>query len=291
MEFTNSQQTGGNVDYQAVECVPGEVLRKNIKENFRQIDYWAGIGYKTNSRKAHIVSAGNSFREDPKPFFKTGDGADIFAVKHTLPLLKEAGIEPDFCVILDPRPLDENSTHGFSRKDLLVPFKNTVYLVATMSDPGYARYLKEKGCKVVGWHSYSQVSVEFGEVAPECVVGGTCSTTRAISLASCFGYRDFIISGVDCVLNEEQKKKELEKGNPVPTLVVNGIKYSSTPELVLQVKDFGQFFKKMTDHKFEIRGEGPVKDMYEAQKRGFVHPFPPLDFENTLHFWKEKDLK
>lgn len=280
------------LDVRGVTCVPKEQLVENIEANLRQIDTWAGTKFRPHNRKAWVVSAGNSFRKNPDFFAEkflhplSRVDNDIFTVKHALPMFKEIGLEPDFCVILDPRPIDENSTHGYNRKKLLVPFKNTIFLVASMSHPSYVKYLQDQGCKVVGWHSWTEGADKFMDRISDWVAGGSCSTVRSVSLAHSLGYREYNFMGVDSILDEEQQENEKKNNRPLFTLKIKDNEYFTTPELAVQVQDFEKLFKNNEDHTYYVHCEGPVKDLYDIAQSNLITPLNPFEFDETIRVWK-----
>lgn len=202
-----------------------EKVKRNIHTNLTQIPTWFGDLFYPNGYKAIIVSAGPSMEkyveqlnlkermEDPKRDFL------VFCVKHSLPRLLAMGIEPDFCVILDGRPFEEDSTHGKNRKELFkeIP-ERTIFMVASMSHPGYANYLLVNGARVLGWHTQVSGIDEFrknGMIKEAIISGGTSSGTRCIGIANAMGIRDFTLVSFDsCIHNptEEQLAEKDKKG-------------------------------------------------------------------------------
>jgi len=114
-----------------MDSVASQNLLENIQKNINAISKWLKRA-KTHNKTAIIASAGPSLRKHlPELKRRQQEGAIIFCVKHSLPILVEAGINPEFCVILDPRPLDGVSTHGIIRKELFLTIpQETTLLVA-----------------------------------------------------------------------------------------------------------------------------------------------------------------
>jgi hypothetical protein len=201
---------------------PEQVLA-NIKENLRQIPNWYGELFYPNGFEAIIVSAGPSMEKyvtelNLKERMENPNRAFIvFCVKHALPRLLAMGIEPDFCVILDGRPFNEDSTHGIDRRSLFskIPEK-TMFLVASMTHPGYANYLMTAGARVLGWHTSVSGIEDFqkqGIITEPVITGGTSSGTRCIGIANAMGIREMTLVGFDsCIHNPtEQQLQELDK--------------------------------------------------------------------------------
>lgn len=191
------------------ESAPDGTLADNILTNIKLIPYWIQEKYIPHSAHALMISAGHSFtNNNPRrllaDFFThphTKSSTKIFTVKHALPYFEKLAIKPDYCVALDPRPLDDISTLGSVRRDLYKIYPETTYLVASMTHPSVTNYLLDNGAKVVGWHSYCAGSEhesvkEIG--IPSWVYGGSCSAMRSISIAKIFGFREVSLLGYDC---------------------------------------------------------------------------------------------
>jgi hypothetical protein len=211
----------------AVLAVDNETVKQNIDYNLTNIPVWLDAVFYPNGFQSIIVSGGPSMEkyvkelnlkermEHPHRTFV------VFCVKHALPRLQAMGIEPDFCVVLDGRPLDEDSTHGVNRKSLFkeIP-KKTIFLVASMTHPSYAKYLIENGARVMGWHTAVTGLDDFkkqGRVRDPIISGGTSSGTRCIGISMALGMREITLVGFDSChhdLTEEDLKKIDQKGRP-----------------------------------------------------------------------------
>lgn len=210
-----------------VLSIPPEQVHHNIQANLHQIPNWFGELFYPNGYEAIIISAGPSMEKyvtelNIKERMKNPErGFIVFCVKHALPRLIDMGIEPDFCVLLDGRPFEEDSTHGVNRKGLFKTIPdNTIFLVASMSHPGYANYLMTNGARVLGWHTAVdgiKKYVQSGQIKEAVISGGTSSGTRCIGIANALGIRDMTLVGFDsCIHNptEEQLKEKDKKGRP-----------------------------------------------------------------------------
>lgn len=231
-----------------VLAIQPEEVKRNIDENLMNIPNWFGDMFYPNSHEAYIVSAGPSMEkyvkqlnlkermENPERTFV------VFCVKHALPRLLDMGIQPDFCVILDGRPIEAESTHGINRKSLFkkIPDK-TIFFVASMSNPSYAQHLLTNGARVLGWHTQVTGIKDFqdkGIIKEPVISGGTSSGTRAICLATAMGMRSITLVGFDsCIFNitEEQMQELDAKGRP---------KYISTNLPVLNPTSFTESVEK-----------------------------------------------
>jgi len=126
--------------------------------------------------------------------------AMVFTVKHALPLLMEYGFSDLHCVVLDPRPIEGESTHGVIRSTLYEsadPDKVTFY-VASMTHPSVTEFLISKGFKIVPWHASTSALTKFKDQVKVSIGGGTCSIMRAFGLGrECFGIRKYLLLGLD----------------------------------------------------------------------------------------------
>ena len=302
------------VNVKAKLSVDTQSIIKNIEENIKNIPAWFDRLFYPNGYEAVILSAGESLEkyvemtqlkermEDPNRGFVT------FCVKHSLPRLLKKGIVPDFCVILDARPLDEDSTHGFNRKELFAEIpEKTIFLVASMAHPDYAKHLQERGARVMGWHTEVDGLQEFmGQINAPVISGGTSSGVRAVSLAHSLGIRDVTLIGFDsCYSKPTKEQLELKdsKGHPkirpvdfpvnnIPTdlfkevekahgeindklkeyrLVFNGevmSRFYTSGELLAQAQDFEQLFTAQNwDTNFHVLDDGIVSHMFRNMKR------------------------
>lgn len=292
-----------------VLSISQEEVDRNISENLKNIPVWFGELFYPNGYEAIIISAGPSMEKyveqlnlkermkDPKRSFV------VFSVKHSLPRLLDMGVEPDFCVVLDGRSFDGTSTHGINRKSLFnrIPQK-TIFMVASMSHPGYAEYLLTHGARVLGWHTAVTGIEKFrdsGHIREPIISGGTSSGTRCIGIANAMGIREISLVGFDsCILKptEEQLKALDHKGRikymPVDLPVSNpraskeqqdminflestfkqdGYVYTAglqkrfytTGELLAQSQDFeAMFANTQYDMQFKVFDDGIVNHMF-----------------------------
>ena len=209
------------------DCVPQDFIIDNINANSKLIEdsNWVkkcGIHNDT----AILISGGPSVDWDiVKATIKMNPNSLVVSVKHSYPTCLANGIYPDYCVILDPRPITGTSTHGIVRSELFKEVRDdTVFLVASMTDPSVTQYLLDQGATIKGWHAYSDAvrdmqntdSVKLKESLdiPEGVVlvtGGTCAAMRSFGMFHVLGFRHFQMFGFDCSMEESPTEEELSK--------------------------------------------------------------------------------
>tara|TARA_R110000744_G_scaffold46911_5_gene103548 strand:+ start:16806 stop:19085 length:2280 start_codon:yes stop_codon:yes gene_type:complete len=259
------------------DCVPSEYIQNNVQENMKLIDNYDWVHRRSIHKKpAFIISGGASIDFDLlKAELKMNPDAVTVCVKHSYPTLMEQGITPDYCVILDPRPIDGVSTHGIVRKDLFKNInKTTKFLVASMTDPSVTKYLQYYKADVYGWHAYTdsirnmqeQSKIEIHEDVPipegaTLVTGGTAAAMRAIGMFHILGFRYFHLFGFDCSYMDIDKKKvefdTTEDGDPKYFQVeTDGDIYWTTGELLAMAQDCEKLFeRKDLDMNITFHGE------------------------------------
>lgn len=192
---------------QTKESASNGELKQNVLANLEimQDCDWLQNKYTPHNREAILVSYGSSFRDNPeglKEILKEKKDYDIFTVKHCLPLFKELGIEPDYCVILDPREVLGVSTLGHKRSDLFKDSNAKAFMVASMTHPSATNFLKSMGKHLIGWHSACEAmrDPQIGSMIDTWIVGGSCSAMRTISIARVMGYRKITLHGFDATV-------------------------------------------------------------------------------------------
>ena len=256
---------------------PKDEIFVNIKKNKKLIkDFnWLKHG-RIHNQTALIVSGGSSTDFNLLKEKARNTDAKIFCVKHSYPKLLEHGISPFICSILDPRPIDGMSTHGVIRKDLFKKInKDTLFLVASMTDPSVTKYLMKKGANIKGWSAYSEAlrdttikdklqiakgtGIEEGETL---VSGGTCAAMRTISIAHILGFRNFELFGFDCSVPEVTKEMEKERVLDKPKyfkVETNGEYFWTTGELLAMAQDCEKLFdNKDMDMALTVHGSNTL---------------------------------
>jgi len=183
-----------------------------------------------------------------------------------------AGIIPWGCVILDPRPFNEVSTHGKLRAGLVdrAP-RDTHYFVASMTDKDMVNFFTSQGYKTWGWHAWNSALNLVEEIKGTdhfFIQGGTCSAMRAVGLMHTLGFRRFICYGFDSCLEgkPEDPDERDENGNPKYFVVeVGDKKFYSTGELIAQSQDIEQLLNKPEmDFYIEFKPGGLGHEIWKA---------------------------
>ena len=248
------------------DCMPDDYIINNINENLKLLkdDAWIKRCRITDDQLI-IVSGGNVDYELLKTTIENLEadniGYRIACVKHAYPKLLKHKIYPHFCIILDPRPIDGLSTHGVVRKELFKKIhKDTLFLVASMTDPSVTQYLLDKKANIKIWHAYSEAirdkKSEELKTHEDCnisndsvlVTGGTCAAMRTLGMFHVLGFRTFQMFGFDCSVSEpnnDDKKTVLDTGQPKYMQVeTNGKKFWTTGELLAMAQDCEKLFAR-----------------------------------------------
>jgi len=271
------------------DCVPKEEILGNINDNVQLIKDWDFVqNCDVNNEHIIVASAGPSMDfEELKAVQKKYD-AKIVCVKHSYPLLLEAGIQPWACVILDPRPITGTSTHGVVRTEL---FKEvdpvTKFFIASMTDPSVTKFILDKTKNVYGWHAFSQAvadivsgkveidySLKIDKENATFVSGGTCAAMRSIGMMHIFGFRNFHLFGFDCSmesLSDEQKKEKLGDGvrPKYMPVEINDCNFWTTGELLAMAQDCEKLFDNpQVEMMVNFYGENTlVSEVYKLSKK------------------------
>ena len=247
-------------------CVDKEVIRSQIKENLGIIRNWVPF-CQPHNESVVIASAGPSLNpHDLRPWVEKG--TKIVCVKHAIDRLKDWGIKPWACVLLDPRPHVE----GFVKS----PDKDVIYFVASMVHPSVTKTLIDAGCTVVGYHAL--VGAEENKVLHNkemMVSGGSATATRSIALLSDWlGFKDFHIYGMDlCHFEKPDFNVKNEDGNPkhmeltMNTPSMNNKQVSRTfwteGQFLAQAQEVHDLYKSNQGFKIRIYGPGLAAWQYD----------------------------
>ena len=253
------------------DCMPVEDIRMNILTNTKRINStikrcaW-------NTEEIAIVSAGPSLKKQFKELQQLQNRKiKIVCVKHSHNTLLENGIMPWACTILDPRPFNEKSTHGFVRKELLAePHPRIKYFVATMSNPDVVTHLLDKKATVVGWDAYCN-AIEGWDFFKDklLITGGTCAGMRTIGMLHTLGFRTIHLYGFDsCIEGEPKNKEELADDGRKKWLKVtvgeDNKSYWTTGELLAQAQDFEKLMQREeVDLDIHVHGDGLVSALWD----------------------------
>ena len=256
------------------DSVPKEYITSNIQTNLKLIDEdkWI-VKHPAHRDKGIIVSGGPYIDYDElKAFIKDNPTSKMLAVKHAYPNLLKNGIVPWGCIVLDPRPVEGVSTHNIVRKDLFKDVSSdTMFFVASMTDPSTTKHLKDNGANIWGWHAFTdslreeeergnqitnnvvKLNEELGiPQGATLITGGTCAAMRGIGMFHTMGFRDVHLFGFDCCRDEptDEEKTEttgdLEGGEtPKPKYIEVNVEdktYWTTGELLAMAQDCEKVF-------------------------------------------------
>jgi len=195
----------------------------------------------------------------------------VLCVKHSYPKLLENGIKPWACIVLDPRSIEGESTHGVIRKDLFKTIDPTTkFFVASMTDPSVTKYLLEKEADIYGWHAFTEslrnedereqeIEGQKVHVMPNLgipegstlITGGTCAAMRCLGIMHTMGFRTFDLFGFDSSMQKKPTPEQMkettgsEDEEPKPKYIqvnVRGENFWTTGELLAMAQDCERTF-------------------------------------------------
>lgn len=197
-----------NFVVQTKNAIPHDQICKHIEENQKLIKNWVSEGIKTDEQII-IASAGPQLIPELDLMEDYKKGVKIIAVKHALNRLKDAGIKPWACILLDPRP------HVYNFVDN--PDRDVLWFVASQVDPRVVVKLLAYGCKVYGYHA----SVGAGETdlimkQPDAIIsGGSATATRGMFMLRKLGFHRFKLYGYElCYPDKPDMAAKDDYGQP-----------------------------------------------------------------------------
>ncbi len=277
------------------DCVPKDYIVSNIQTNIKMIgeDNWVSK-HPPHREVGIVVSAGPyldcvALKEFMHTYLARGIRPKILTVKHAYPTLLKNGIIPWGCIVLDPRSIEGKSTHNIVRKDLFKDInKETLFFVASMTDPSVTKHIRDGNGKIWGWHAFTdfmrqeqergtqivnqtvQLNEELGiPQGATLITGGTCAAMRGIGLMHTMGFREIHLFGFDCCREEptaEEKTEttgDIEGGEtPKPKYIqvnVGDVTYWTTGELLAMAQDCEKVFDDPgLDGVLEFHGENTM---------------------------------
>lgn len=233
-----------------ISSAPSNDILENIITNMDTIDEWFERSWGPSDQEIYICSAGPSLKKFLEEKSDVASNNVTMAVKHSLPVFKKYNLSPNFCNVLDPRPIDKVSTLGHTRTDLYATApKTTTFFVASMTHPSVTRWLLDNGYKVVGYHTMTE---ELGLLDEErqkkvdgfIITGGTCSATRAIELSYYLGFQSPTLVGFDSSFDGPRPTDIVgANGKQLYMKVkVDGKPFYTTGELIAQSQDMERLF-------------------------------------------------
>lgn len=264
---------GSDLQVKTKNCLPNEVICANITENLKQIKHW--VSYcKPHDEPLVICSAGETLAyTDIKPW--ADKGVKIVTVKHAIDRLKQWGIKPWACVLLDPR----QHVEGFVEK----PDTDVVYFVASMVAPAVVKKLLDCGCRVIGYHAF--VGAGEKEILAKhdpktlLVSGGSATATRSIGLfAECLGFKEFHLYGYDlCYFDRPDFSVKDDSGNPKYMEVTLGAEgwgnsvskrvFWTEGQLLAQAQELRDLYKMQKDFTLNVYGAGMAAWWFNHQQQ------------------------
>lgn len=285
-----------NVVIQTKNAIPHEDIRSHIEENQKIIKNWLRECTKTDEQIV-VVSAGPQLMaEDVLEDYKSGK--KIIAVKHAMDRLKEAGIKPWACILLDPRP----HVYDFVQD----PDPEILWFVSSQVNPKVTMKLLAHGCEVWGYHaSVGAGESHLTELQSDSVIsGGSATATRGLFLLRHLGFHKMKLYGYDlCFPDKVDLNARDEIGQPKFLEISIGWNdplstmkkcFWSEPQLIAQFEEFDQLIKSGL-FEFEAVGDGIIPFILKAKRGGELRReklkakmSKPVSCEKMLRWNKKK---
>jgi hypothetical protein len=267
-----------SIEIKTKNCVPHENIQANIHYNVTLVDKWVKP-CRTNDKYIIFCSGGPSLEDYFDQIKKAAEGNVVVCVKHAHDRLIEAGIVPDFCVLLDPR----NHVQNFIDN----PHPDVTYMISSMVHPSTTDQLLKHNAKVVGYHAHvgaeeDKVLADRGLTGAMLIGGGCSAAMRGISVFYTLGFHRFKLFGYDLCYSKKpfRGKKSPVKDDGVPKFIeitTAGKRFWTDPEKVAQAQDFEKMIKEnKTRIELEAYGPGVIPHMWAAA----YEPLP--DFEDLI---------
>ncbi len=260
-----NNQVTQNVVIQTQNAIPHAEICAHIAENQKLFKNWVKP-CKKHDEEVVIVSAGPLLIAED---LRAEKGKRIVAVKHAIEPLKQGGIKPWACILLDPREHVSDFV-----KD---PDKDILWFVASQVEPEVTKTLLLAGCTVWGYHA----AVGAGEnelTAKESyaiISGGSATATRGMFLMSHLGFHRFRLYGYELSIPDKPDlNAKDEKGQPKHMEISIGFNdrnlsrkrhFWTEPQFIAQFEEMNEIIRQ---DKFEIKafGDGVVPFLAKSKE-------------------------
>lgn len=262
-DFPVIQHEGEEVPW--VELHLDSHLANTVEDIDRNIEYALSRSYTglqslvgTKSGAVSIVGSGPSLKDNWQRILDVG--GDVIACNASCQFLLERGVVPHYMFCFDADPL---------MLEFLTPHPEITYLMASRCPPKAFDMLE--GCKVVLWHAkgdeHIQDILEKHGLMEPMVAGGSAAVTRAMMLASPFGYNPIHLWGVDSsfVNGATHIRKSTTEEKRI-SILVNGKTFSTAPWMCVQANDFKMLAPQLRELgiKLIVHGSGLIPHIAES---------------------------
>ncbi len=215
---------------------------KNVEDKF-SINL---LENKFKNKTALILGAGPSLKDNIEQIKANRDKFVIFAVHKTLPTLKNNGITPDFCVVVDARYVKASMIQDFD-------YLREINLIADIKSDAYCNQLPFKRVFVYYPENnlFSEKLHEKTNLVKQLPTGGT-STICAYHCAKFMGIKNIIFAGLDLAFKNDNAYCD-DKGvvtKSQNTVIIQNLEVETTEiksitgEYVKTRKDYAYFIKQ-----------------------------------------------
>ena len=225
---------GTSLEFEIVCNTENNELIRNIKYACTLSHKWLLGEHEVHDDHAVIVGGGPSLKKQINEIKqRKANGQKIFSTNNTWNYLMDNGVRPDYHVMSDARM--DNAA--------FVP-KYAECLYASQVHPAVFEKAQENCNDIMIWHPMHEgIGEVIGPDERNYAVIGCGSTTglKTIGIAFIMGYRNMHLYGFDSSYEEgahHAYKQELNDSSKVIEVMVNGVKFSTSPWMVTQVDEF-----------------------------------------------------
>lgn len=225
-----------------------KVWTSNVFTNLKTIENQYPVNLLANkfaNKTALILGAGPSLKDNIQQIKENREKFVIFAVHKTLDTLKNYGITPDFCIIVDAQFIEQSITKDFE-------FIKNIHLISDIKSDTYARFLPFK--RQFTYYSennlLSEKLYEKTNLTKQLPTGGT-STICAYNCAKFFGVKNIIFAGLDLAFKNDTAYCD---GKNVITTSQTKVTIQNLTVDTVEVKSItGEYIKTRKDYAYFIK--------------------------------------
>lgn len=258
-------------EYKSELNTPMDTMIKQAESNLTR-DLPIFIEQDENDGTALIVGGGPSLADNLDDLHQHQmQGGIIFALNGAHDYLLKHGIMPEFMVLLDAR--EENARFVADSNPLVT------YLIASQCHPKVFDMLSDN--EVIMWTACCETPEQDTELAnkfpnlPICMIGGGATVgLKTLNLAYLWGFRDFILYGMDSSYSDGENhayRQDLNDKESRMEIHAAGRDFICAPWMAKQATEFQRQYRQLTAFgcKIAVRGDGLIPHIHkqlESQK-------------------------